>query len=610
MDVETAPYENVFYSTATTMSKNKIITGILTTIVSLLFGTESYGQTKNQALHQLFERYSIEVLKLDPLGATFQGNHSYDAELANEGASTYTAEKARFNKKYLSLLGNFDPVKLNTADRISFKVLQSILKTDLEKDQYHTEYLPIQQFSSIPLLIGQLGSGNSAQPFKTPADYHKWIARTIAFRTYADTAIANMKKGMAKGIVLSKALVLKVIPQMEELAETDSAKSIFYNPIRNMPKTFSLKERAVLTKKCHHAFQKNLIPAYQRLAVFLKKYYLPVAAKGDGLSAIPTGRAMYDYYVRYYTTTNHSPEEIYQMGLNEVARITTEMEKIKQQIGFSGSLADFFIYLRTDRKFMPFKSPDEVLKAYTDVYEKIKPHLPELFDIQPKAKFEIRRVESFREASQNGPSYMVGSADGKRPGIFYVPVPDATKINVTFLGMEATFIHEAIPGHHYQIALQQENRSLPSFRKNISFSAYTEGWGLYVESLGKQLGCYTDPYQQMGALNNEIHRAIRLVCDVGLHTGKMTREQAVAYMLKHESISEADAVLSAERYMAIPGQALCYTVGELEILRLRDKYSQSLGKNFSLIRFHRALLKQGDMPLDVLDEYMADWAKN
>lgn len=592
------------------MFKNKIITGLLSfTIALLTTQTVCFAQTRNQALHQLFERYYSESLKFDPIGATLHGNHSYDGELANEGAATYLAEKTKFNTKYLSLLTAFDPNKLNTADKISLQVLQSILKTDLEKDQFHTEYLPIQQFSSIPTLIGQLGSGNSVQPFKTPADYHKWMARITAFCIYTDTAIANMKKGMARGIVLPKTLVLRMIPQMEELAERDSTKSVFYSPLRNMPKSFSAPERVTLRKACDQAFQKQLIPAYRRLALFLKHDYLPAASTQDGLSAIPTGRDMYDYYVKYYTTTNHSAEEIYQMGLNEVTRITAEMEKIKEQTGFSGSLPEFFNYLRTDQKFMPFKKPEEVLNAYSATYEKIKPHLHELFNIEPKAKFEIRRVESFREASQNGPSYQAGSAAENSPGIFYVPVPDPTKINVTFLGMEATFIHEAIPGHHYQISLQQENMSLPSFRKNINFNAYFEGWALYVESLGKQLGCYSDPYQYMGALNNEIHRAIRLVCDVGIHTGKMNRDQAVAYMMANEAISQADAVLSAERYMAMPGQALSYTVGELELFRLRDKYRKSLGNNFSIIQFHKALLEQGDMPLAVLDEYMDDWAK-
>jgi uncharacterized protein (DUF885 family) len=336
---------------------------------------------------------------------------------------------------------------------------------------------------------------------------------------------------------------------------------------------------------------------------------MPYAADSAGICAIPEGAGMYRYYIRYYTTTNKSPEEIYETGLNEVARITAEMEKVKEQTGFNGSLQNFFLFLRTNKQLMPFKTPEEVLAAYRNISGKIDKHLNELFDIKPRTNMIIKRVEAFREASQNGPSYMAGAGDGSSSGIFYVPVPDATKINVTFLGMEATFLHEAIPGHHYQISLQQENRELPSFRNQISFSAFFEGWALYVESLGKQLGCYSDPYQLMGALNNEMHRALRLVTDVGIHTGKMTPAQAIAYMMAHESISEDDATLSVERYMAMPGQALSYKIGELELKDIRKKCEVVLQDKFDIRHFHNALLVQGDMPLTVLENYINEWAK-
>jgi uncharacterized protein (DUF885 family) len=271
-------------------------------------------------------------------------------------------------------------------------------------------------------------------------------------------------------------------------------------------------------------------------------------------------------------------------------------------------LQDFFHYLKTDRRFMPFKTPQEVLDAYRSIYGKIKPHLAALFEQFPKTPFEIRRFETFREASQAGPAYVLGSVDGTRPGVFYVPVPDATKVNVTFYGMESNFLHEGIPGHHFQISLQQENKALPAFRRQPNFVGFLEGWALYAESLGKQLGCYTDPYQEMGALNSEVHRAIRLVADVAIHTGKMTREQAIAYMMAHEPVSEAIATAEIERYMAMPAQALSYKLGELKILALRKKYQQQLGAAFSLRRFHTALLQQGDMPLNILERYLDEWA--
>jgi uncharacterized protein (DUF885 family) len=579
-------------------------------LCSCAFITTAYCQERNTQLHQLFENYYQETLQLDPIGATFAGDHRYDDQLANDISAPYLKQKDQFDKKYLRLLSGYNRHALNSADRISYDVLKEILEMDIERMKYHTEYLPINQFTSLPLLMGQLGAGQSAQPFATVGDYENWFKRVAAFSAWTDTAISNMQKGVSRGFVLPKVLVMKMIPQMETLAEKDTAKNTLYQPLNNIPPAISGQERERLKQSFLLVLTTQLVPAYQRLADYLKNDYLPHATDAAGLSGIPGGRELYRYYVRYFTTTDRSPEEIYETGINEVTRINAAMEELKKQSGFTGTLQEYFVFLRTDHQFMPFKTAEEVIQAYQQIYDKIKPRLHTMLSVAPKARFEIRRVEAFREASQNGPSYMIGSMDGSRPGIFYVPVPDPTKINVTFLGMEATFIHEAIPGHHYQISLQQENTSLPTFRRQINFSAFTEGWALYCESLGKELGCYADIPQQMGALNNEIHRAIRLVTDVGIHTGRMTREDAINYMLTHESISEEDAVTSVERYMAIPGQALTYKIGELEMRRLREKYRNLSGNRFNIIKFHDALLAQGDMPLKVLEHYMDDWAAN
>jgi uncharacterized protein (DUF885 family) len=310
--------------------------------------------------------------------------------------------------------------------------------------------------------------------------------------------------------------------------------------------------------------------------------------------------------VYYSTTTRRTPEEIYQTGLNEVARITGEMEALKDSMGFKGTLKELFEFMKTDKQFMPFKTEEEVLAANRAVLLKVEPHLNKLFSIVPKTPFEIKPVEAFRAAAA-APQYQRSSADGTRPGVYYIPILDATKINVTGWALESTFIHEAIPGHHYQVSTQQENTELPKFRRFAFVAAFSEGWALYVESLGKQLGCFTDPYQQMGAYGAEIHRAIRLVVDVALHTGKMNREEAIAYMLDHESLSEQTATQEIERYMAWPGQALSYKTGELEIKRLRDKYQKQLGDRFSIRSFHDAILKGGSMPLSVFETYMDYW---
>ena len=351
----------------------------------------------------------------------------------------------------------------------------------------------------------------------------------------------------------------------------------------------------------------SLLPAYQRLSSFLETEYLPKARVTTGINAIPGGDSIYRYLIRYWTTTNKTPEEIYNTGLSEVARIRNEMTRIKDSVGFKGDLKAFFEYMKTDKRFMPYKKPDEVLAAFKAIQQRIEPNLKKMFGRTPKTAFEIRQTEAFRAASASA-EYQQGTPDGKRPGIFYVPILDATTFNTTS-GMESLFLHEAIPGHHYQISLQQENEALPKFQRFAWYGAMGEGWALYTESLGKELGLYTDPYQYMGALGDEIHRAIRLVVDVAMHTKGMTREQAIKYMTDNEAISEEGATAEIERYMAIPAQALSYKVGAMKIRELRNKYGQQLGSKFSLAAFHDELLKDGVMPLDVLERKMDAWAK-
>lgn len=559
-------------------------------------------------LHQLFEDYQQEYQQLFPLDATFAGDHRYDDQLPNDISAPFLEKEHSFYEKYLQALHTIQRSSLNTADRISYDVLQEMLETGLEKKALHLEYMPVNQFTSTPALIGQLGTGTSAQPFNTVKDYDNWLNRLTAFVPWIDTCIANFNKGIQTGLVLPKILVIKTIPQMAALATTDTAKNVFYQPLKHLPDSFATADKQRITQDYQQVLTQQLLPAFKRLADYLQNTYLPAATDSAGLSALPGGAAIYRYYIRFHATTDESPESIYQTGLREVARITQRMEALKAQTGFKGTLQEFFHYLRTDPKFTPFTTPEQVLDAYRRIYEKIQPHLPALFELYPKTPFEIRRFEAFREASQAGPAYVLGSADATRPGVFYVPVPDATKVNVTFYGLEVNFIHEAIPGHHFQISLQQENKSMPAFRRQPSFKGFVEGWALYCESLGPLLGCYTDPYQQMGALNNEMHRAIRLVVDVGIHTGKMSREQAIAYMMAHEPVSESIAIAEIERYMAFPAQALTYKIGELKIQALRKKYERQLGPAFNLRSFHTALLQQGDMPLTVLESYLDEWA--
>lgn len=394
---------------------------------------------------------------------------------------------------------------------------------------------------------------------------------------------------------------------MQALVTDSATKSLFYEPVKLMPATFSDADKKQLAIAFTQMIIQQVVPSYKKLAAFLEKEYLPVTRSSTGINALHNGDKYYEYMVRYWTTTRKTPEDIYNTGLEEVKRIHEEMEKIKQQVHFSGDLNAFFGFMKTGKQFMPYKSPEEVLNAFRSIQDRIDPNLKRMFGITPKTKFEIRKTEAFREASASA-EYYPGLPDNSRPGIFYVPIVDASRFNITS-GMESLFLHEAIPGHHYQMSLQNENNNLPKFRRFIWYGAYGEGYALYCESLGKELGLYTDPYQHMGALGDEILRAIRLVVDVGMHTGKMTREQAIKYMMDNQAISEEAAIAEIERYMVFPGQALSYKTGALKIKELRDKYQKSLGNKFKLAAFHDEFLKDGGMPLDVMEKSMDEWAE-
>jgi uncharacterized protein (DUF885 family) len=393
-----------------------------------------------------------------------------------------------------------------------------------------------------------------------------------------------------------------MIPQMDAMATTDRSKNIFYGPLGKLG-----ADSSKYASQYNTLITQSLVPSYAKLRDFLKNEYLPKARTTSGISGVPGGDKYYNYLIRYWTTTDKTPEEIYQTGLSEVKRIRTTMDSLKNAVGFKGDLAAFFEFMKNDKQFMPFKEPKQVLDSFHSILAKIEPNLKKMFGRTPKTPFEIRQTEAFRAASASA-EYNQGSPDGTRPGIFYVPIVDATKFNTTS-GFESLFLHEAIPGHHYQISLQQENEKIPKFRRFAWYGAFGEGWALYTESLGKELGLYTDPYQYMGALGDEIHRAIRLVVDVGMHTKNMTREQAIKYMMENEAISEDGATAEIERYMAIPAQALSYKIGALKIQELRARYQQSLGDKFKLSAFHDELLKDGVMPLEVAERKMDAWAE-
>lgn len=579
-------------------------------IISLFFLLGCSQQPKPETsakLSVLFESYWEERSKFFPLDATQQGDNRYNDLLPNDQTAEFRQKLKDFHSSYLARLLKFDRADLMENDQVSYDIFKYENETQLEGLKYDVWQIPFQQFWGLPLTMGQLGSGEQYQPFNTVGDYENWLKRIDGFTVWTDSAIRNFKDGMKSGVVLPKILVEKMLPQMKEMVVQNPKKSLFYGPIERMPKTFSNKDKKRLTKAYELAITKKIVPSYQRLHAFLKNEYLPKARDTHGIGHIPGGKEIYSYLVRYWTTTDITPEEIYAIGLKEVERIQKEMLKVKDQVGFKGTLQEFFTHLRTNPKLTPYKTPEEVLNLYRGIHKKMEPKLLTMFSRTPKTPFEIRRTEKFREASASA-EYVPGSPDGSRPGIFYLPIPDAKTFNITS-GTESLFLHEAIPGHHYQVSLQQENDALPKFRRFAWYGAMGEGWALYTESLGKELGLYTDPYHYMGALGDEMHRACRLVVDVGLHLKNMTRDEAVKYLVDHEPIGEDNAIAEVERYMAIPGQALSYKMGALKIWELRNKYQTKLGPKFSLPKFHDELLLDGVMPLSSLEKKMSDWGR-
>lgn len=562
----------------------------------------------NKNLSTLFESYFEERLQLYPLEATAIGDTRYNDQLPILFTETYRQKLKDFFNRYLYEINKYSRNDLNEKDKISYDAFIYEMKISKEGFDFNDHYFPFNQFYALPLSMGQWGSGSGNQPFKTVKDYDDWIKRASIFGSWADSAIVYFKKGIEAGFVLPESIVQKMIPQMRAFPKSKIQESIFYTPITNMPVSFSEPDRQRLEKDYEGMIKNILEPAYKKLGNFLEKEYLKSGRASSGVGALPGGDAYYSFRVKQQTTTDKTAEEIYQTGLREVARIRSLMDSVKNAEGFKEDLPSFFEYMKNDKKFMPYKSPAEVITAFESIHKTMLPNLKKMFNRVPKTAFEIRQTESFRAASASA-EYNQGSPDGSRPGIFYVPIIDATTFNTTS-GMESLFLHEAIPGHHYQISLQQEDTTLPRFRRYDGNNAYVEGWALYCESLGKELGLYTDPYQYMGALGDEMHRAIRLVVDVAIHSKGMTREEAIKYMMENEAISEQGATAEIERYMVLPGQALGYKIGALKIKELRNKYEKQLGNNFNLASFHDEILKDGALPLNVLETKLDDWAKS
>lgn len=556
--------------------------------------------------HAMLDHYYEEYLALFPIDAAVSGDSDprYEAVWPNDISAEYRARVAAMCTKFLGELAHYDRAALSATDRLSYDTLQWSLSARRELGTHFFHLLPVNQFSSPTLTFAQMGSGQSVHPFRTAQNFRNFISRAQGFSRWTDTAIANMKEGVAKGFVPPKTLMERVLPQLESLMADDAEKNIFFAPLRMLPADLTPADRDRLATEYTAAIHDIIIPAYRRLHAFIKDEYLPHCRDTAGIGALPGGAAAYASQVRWQTTTDFTPEQIHEIGLKEVARIRGEMDKVQAQVGFKGTLAEFLSFVATDPQFAPYRTEEEVLNGYRAIESRVMASVPKFFRHLPRTKFEVRATEKFRAASASA-EYNPGAADGSRHGVFYVPIVDPRNFRTP--RMEDLFLHEAIPGHHFQISLTIENTSLPRFRRFDGNNAYVEGWALYCESIGKELGMYTDPYQNLGMLFGDMHRAVRLVVDTGLHAKGWTREQALAYGAEQEGGTPDRQIAEIERYMAIPGQALGYKIGQLKIRELRTLGEKQLGAKFDLPGFHDEVLMGGALPLAVLDAHIKAW---
>jgi len=574
-------------------------------------------ETSVKPVDSLFREYYTFKKHINPIEATKAGYYAYNDQVANYISTPYQEELKVNYRNFLNELDRYDSAAVTSAQWMSLEVMRWDCQIKLDGltnplvtiaspmyDMPNFELMPLLQIQSLHLYFSQLAGGQSLQPFRNVEDYDTWVRRVDAFLPFLDTAMVKMRKGIASGLVLPRVLVERMIPQLEGLAKAPVPDHLFYKPITLMPNDIPAAERERLTRAYTEMVKDRVAPGYKKLQDFLRSDYLPAGRETSGINVLPGGPETFQYLIRYFTTTNMTAAEIHEMGKREVTRIRGEMESVRNQLGFKGDLKEFFDHVRTHRKLMPFQKPEEVIANFNKIRARVEQRLPELFALRPKGGFEVRRTESFREASASA-EFLPGNKDGSRPGIFYVPIRDVKEYNI--YADEALFLHEAIPGHYYQLTLQQENEELPEFLHPESISVFVEGWALYAESLGKELGLYDDPYQYFGMLSMEMHRAIRLVLETGLHAQGWTREQAIQYSLDNEAESLEDITVEVERYMATPGAALCYKVGQLKIRELRTKAEQALGDRFDIRAFHTQVLNSGSLPLVLLEKKINRW---
>lgn len=562
----------------------------------------------HEALWQLFRDSDEASLKRNPIQALFRGDMRYADQLGDYITDTYYAAERAAAESDLRRLEAIDRTRLDATDRIAYDVFKWQTEENLKgltpEILALTAVRPINHFTGFHTFYPSFASATGGAPFATLADYENNLKRHQDFVTLLDRSIGRFREGMASGVVETKLTINNVVEQLAtQLAEAPE-ESPFYSPVTQFPDGISAADQTRLKAEYRAMIADRIYPSYKRLHDFLKSEYLPAARDQVGLSAMKGGPVLYAQLIENTTTLPLKAEDIHNIGLAEVKRIHAEMEKVKAEVAFKGTLPEFFEYLRSDPKFQP-ESREWLTEKYYEIGKAVDAKVPEYFSTVPRSPLDIRPYEPFREKHEAGGSYMPGTPDGTRPGIFYFNAYDLP--SRTTPGMTTLYLHEGAPGHHFQISLAQENEALPNFMRFGGNTAYVEGWGLYAETLGYPMGFFDDPYQRFGTLSDEMLRAMRLVVDTGLHSKNWTRDRAIAYMLANSDMGRTDATAEVERYIAIPSQALAYKIGALKIQELRARAEKALGKTFDIRDFHAQVLMTGALPLAVLEKKIDDW---
>ena len=556
-------------------------------------------------LYRIVETYFDQYLALNPIRASELGDHRFDDRFGDYLSMSWMADSLGIEQESLEKLVAIDPKRLAGEDLVTYAAFKRQRELGIGGYRYPSELLAINSCSNWPAAFSRLGSGKGAHPFRTTRDYDNFLARMDGFVVWVDQAINNLRAGVTKGVVLPQVVVERTLPQLEAFGRLeDPRQTVFWQPLLNFPAGPSVADRRRLLQAYDEKLRTKVLPAYRRLHDYLAQEYLPAARTTVSWSDLPSGDLWYAYLVRYYTSTDMTPEQVHELGLREVARLRASLAGLQGALGIAGEPQTVFDALRGDPRFQ-FGDARSMLAGYAALHDRVDARLPALFLRRPRSTFEIRPTEDFRAASAAGASFSPQRAAGGHAGILYVNTSELA--SRPSYAMDALYLGEAVPGHFYLAAIAQETPNLPRFRRFGDDAALVAGWALYAQSLGAELGLYADPYSQFGALNAELWRAAALVVDTGLHAQDWSRQRAEEYLRANTALGEADIAAAVDHHVACPGQALAAKVGQLKILELRRRAEQRLGARFDLREFHEQVVGSGILPLSVLEARINRW---